>query len=205
MLSSIVAILFLGERPGVLGILGIIAIGIGIFFLTGGLRRNAHPKNRAAIIAGLLTGASIATYTVWDKYAVSVVHVSPILQDLLANPVQALFLTPLVWNRRTEISTYWRRNRPELFGVTILNPISYILILMAMTVAPVSQIAPVREVSTFFLVLLSEVGSLASNTSAAGSRPLPLSSSASLPLLMGNLIRWLVYGKSLAENDLFGH
>jgi drug/metabolite transporter (DMT)-like permease len=148
MLSSIVAILFLGERPGVLGILGIIAIGIGIFFLTGGLRRNAHPKNRAAIIAGLLTGASIATYTVWDKYAVSVVHVSPILQDLLANPVQALFLTPLVWNRRTEISTYWRRNRPELFGVTILNPISYILILMAMTVAPVSQIAPVREVST---------------------------------------------------------
>ena len=29
-----------------------------------------------------------------------------------------------------------------------MNPISYILILMAMTVAPVSQIASVREVST---------------------------------------------------------
>jgi drug/metabolite transporter (DMT)-like permease len=148
MLSSIVAILFLGERPGVFGILGITAIGIGIFFLTGGLQRIAHPKIRAAIIAGLLTGASIATYTVWDKYAVSVVHVSPILLDLLANPIQALFLTPLIWNRRAEISTYWRQQRSELFGVTLLNPISYILILMAMTVAPVSQIAPVREVST---------------------------------------------------------
>jgi len=147
MLSSMVAILFLGERPGVLGILGIMAIGVGIFFLAGGIR-NPHPDIRAAIIAGLLTGMSIATYTVWDKYAVSVIYVSPILLDLLANPLQALLLTPLVWNRRADISTYWKQSRPELFGVTILNPISYILILLAMTVAPVSQIAPVREVST---------------------------------------------------------
>jgi drug/metabolite transporter (DMT)-like permease len=147
MLSSIVAILFLGERPGVLGILGIMAIGVGIFFLAGGIR-NPHPDIRAAIIAGLLTGMSIATYTVWDKYAVSVIYVSPILLDLLANPLQALLLTPLVWNRRADISTYWKQSRPELFGITILNPISYILILRAMTVAPVSQIAPVREVST---------------------------------------------------------
>jgi drug/metabolite transporter (DMT)-like permease len=148
MLSSIVAILFLDERPGVFGVFGITAIGSGIFLLTGGLQRDVHPMSRAAIIPGLLTGASIATYTIWDKYAVSVVNVSPILLDLLANPIQALLLTPLVWNRRAEVPTYWRRYRPELFGVTILNPISYILILMAMTIAPVSQIAPVREVST---------------------------------------------------------
>ena len=147
MLSSMVAILFLGERPGVLGILGIMAIGVGIFFLAGGIR-NPHPDIRAAIRAGLLTGMSIATYTVWDKYAVSVIYVSPILLDLLANPLQALLLTPLVWNRRADISTYWKQSRPELFGIAILNPISYILILLAMTVAPVSQIAPVREVST---------------------------------------------------------
>jgi drug/metabolite transporter (DMT)-like permease len=148
MLSSFVAIIFLGERPSVLGLLGIAAIGLGIFFLAGGIGRDPRPGNKAAILAGLLTGASIATYTVWDKFAVSVVHVSPILLDLLANPLQALLLTPLVWNRRKDLSIYWRRDRLELFGVTILNPISYILILIAMTVAPVSQIAPVREVST---------------------------------------------------------
>jgi drug/metabolite transporter (DMT)-like permease len=102
----------------------------------------------AAVAAGLLTGASIATYTVWDKYAVSVVHVSPILLDLLANPIQALLLTPPVWSRRAEILRYWNQNKPELLSVTILNPISYILVLVAMTVAPVSQIAPVREIST---------------------------------------------------------
>ena len=65
-----------------------------------------------------------------------------------------LLLTPLVWNRRADISTYWRQNSLELFGVAILNPISYILILMAMTVAPISQIAPVREISTLIGALI---------------------------------------------------
>ena len=55
-----------------------------------------HPSIRAAIIAGLLISTSIATYTVWDKYVVSVIHVSQILLDLLANPLQALLLTPLL-------------------------------------------------------------------------------------------------------------
>jgi len=77
-----------------------------------------------------------------------VAHVSPILLDLLGNPVQAFLLTPLVWRQRTEIAKYWATNKPELFGVTILNPISYILVLIAMTGAPVSQIAPTREIST---------------------------------------------------------
>ena len=76
------------------------------------------------------------------------VHVSPILLDLLVNPIQAILLTPTVWNRRAEISRYWKQNKPDLIGVTIVNPISYILILVAMTAASVSQIAPVREVST---------------------------------------------------------
>jgi len=148
MLSSLVAILFLGERPSTLGILGIAAIGAGIFLLTGGIHRGEHAQITAVVVADLLTGMTIAAYTVWDKYAVSVVHISPILLDLLGNPVQALLLTPLVWRQRTDIPKYWGRNRRELFGVTLLNPISYILILIAMTRAPVSQIAPAREMST---------------------------------------------------------
>ena len=154
MLSSLVAILFLGERPSGLGTLGIVAIGAGILFLSAGIRTSRNPKISAAVLAGLLTGTSIAAYTVWDKYAVSVMHVSPILLDLLGNPVQALLLTPLVWRQRGDAHKYWAGNRLELFGVTILNPISYILVLSAMTVAPVSQIAPTREVSTLIGALV---------------------------------------------------
>jgi drug/metabolite transporter (DMT)-like permease len=154
MISSVAAILFLGERPGVSGILGITAICAGIFFLTGGVRTTVNPKTNAAVLAGLLTGASIAGYTIWDKYAVSQVHVSPILLDLLGNPVQAILLTPLVWRQRQHIQKYWAENRFELFGVTILSPISYILVLTALTSAPVSQIAPTREVSTLIGALV---------------------------------------------------
>jgi drug/metabolite transporter (DMT)-like permease len=148
MLSSLAAIIILGERPGWFGIFGIVAIGIGIFFLTGGISKAGRPKIEAAIVAGLLTGLSIAAYTIWDKYAVSSVKVSPILLDLLANPILALLLTPMVWHQRQDVVRYWRKNRAELIGVTLANPISYILILSVMTFAPVSQVAPMREVST---------------------------------------------------------
>src|ERR1700678_3829724 len=148
MLSSLAAIVFLGERPGLFGILGILAIGVGIFWLTSCIRKEESPKIEAAVVAGLLTGLSIAAYTVWDKYAVSSVHISPVLLDLLANPVQALLLTPMVWYQRKDIARYWTTNRAELCGVTLANPISYILILSVMTVSPVTQIAPMREIST---------------------------------------------------------
>jgi drug/metabolite transporter (DMT)-like permease len=147
-LSSLAAIIFLGERPGLFGILGIVAIGIGIFCLTAGTRKSGRVGVEGAVVAGLLTGLSIAAYTVWDKYAVSSVHVSPVLLDLLANPLLALLLMPMVWHQRNDIKRYWALNRAELFGVTLANPISYILILSVMTVAPVSQIAPMREIST---------------------------------------------------------
>jgi drug/metabolite transporter (DMT)-like permease len=112
-LSAIFAILFLRERPGVLGVVGIALIGVGIFFLAGGLQRAWNPNMRAAIIAGLLTGVAIASYTVWDKYAISVVHVSPILLDLLASPVQALLLTPLLWDRRADLESIGEKIGPS--------------------------------------------------------------------------------------------
>jgi hypothetical protein len=72
---------------------------------------------------GLPPARPIVTFTLWDKCAVSVVHVSPFLPDLLTNPIQASFNSPLVWSRRVEVATYSRRNTIELFAVNILNPI----------------------------------------------------------------------------------
>ncbi len=54
----------------------------------------------------------------------------------------------MVWRERQNIRRYFIRNRAELVGLTLANPISYILILSVMVVAPVSQIAPMREIST---------------------------------------------------------
>jgi multidrug transporter EmrE-like cation transporter len=50
MISSLVAILFLGERPSTERMLGIAAIGVGICFLAGGIRPNAYPAKAGATV-----------------------------------------------------------------------------------------------------------------------------------------------------------
>jgi drug/metabolite transporter (DMT)-like permease len=54
------------------------------------------------------------------------------------------------------ITEYWRLNRLELVGVTLLNPVFYTLVLTTMVVAPVSQVAPIREMSTLIGAFLGD-------------------------------------------------
>jgi multidrug transporter EmrE-like cation transporter len=79
LLSSMVAILLLGEQISALGLFGILGVVGGVFLIAGGpgLLRAAHdPAQRQRVhkgmAYGLLTGAFIASYTVVDGYAVKV-------------------------------------------------------------------------------------------------------------------------------------
>jgi drug/metabolite transporter (DMT)-like permease len=49
--------------------------------------------------------------------------------------------------RRKEARALWRAHKPEVLGVAILSPLSYILVLMALVFTPVSYVAPAREIS----------------------------------------------------------
>jgi drug/metabolite transporter (DMT)-like permease len=42
---------------------------------------------------------------------------------------------------------HWREHKPYIFGMALLSPIAYVLVLTAMTFTPVSYVAPAREVS----------------------------------------------------------
>ena len=71
LLATAAAIVLLGERPGTVALLGIALITIGVFMLTmepGNARKAGWGKS---VVYGLLTGAFIAAYTIWDKHAVS--------------------------------------------------------------------------------------------------------------------------------------
>ena len=48
----------------------------------------------------------------------------------------------------------WRHDRRAILGVGILSPLAYILVLVALTLAPVSVVAPGREASIVFATLL---------------------------------------------------
>ncbi|MDQ6940925.1 MAG: DMT family transporter [Candidatus Eremiobacteraeota bacterium] len=155
LLASVAAVLFMGERPGIVGSLGIAAIVGGIFVATGA---TLHVRRaRVSLGYGLATGATIAAYTLWDKHAVSALAIVPVVYEVGHNCVQTVLMAPLAWSsarRRAALGPTWRAYRTELLGVAVLSPLGYILVLFALVVAPVSLVAPAREVSIVFGALL---------------------------------------------------
>jgi drug/metabolite transporter (DMT)-like permease len=154
LLSSIAAVVFLGERPGVLGAIGIAAIVGGIFLATGATLRVPHV--RTSVVYGLATGATIAAYTLWDKHVVAALAFSPVLYEVSRAVVQSVIMAPLVVGRerRAALAATWRECRREVGGIAVLSPIAYVLVLFALAQAPVSLVAPAREISIVFGALL---------------------------------------------------
>jgi drug/metabolite transporter (DMT)-like permease len=161
LLSSLVASVFLGEHISALGGLGIVAVVGGVFLVAGGpelFRQAPDPLQRARIrkgvVYGLLTGVFIASYTVLDGYAVKVLLLSPILLDYFGNFVRLAFLLPAVLRDRPAAALLWAKQWKYAVLVGVISPVSYVLVLYAMRVAPLSHVAPAREVSMLFAALL---------------------------------------------------
>jgi drug/metabolite transporter (DMT)-like permease len=55
---------------------------------------------------------------------------------------------------RTTLATVLRTERRAVIGIGLLSPSAYILVLAALTIAPVSYVAPGREISILFGALL---------------------------------------------------
>lgn len=160
LLASAAAIALFDERPGPLGAAGILLIVSGVFLLAwepdSGSRGSAKKKKWLGMAFGLLTGVFIASYTLWDKYAVSDLSLSPILYYWAFNSVEALLLTPLALRDKEKVRAAWRAHWLETLGVAVLSPLSYVLVLIALVFTPVSQVAPAREVSILIGTLMGE-------------------------------------------------
>ncbi len=107
-----------------------------------------------AITFAGLTGLFIASYTLWDKHAVTTLHTPPLLQGYAAFPIMSLAFAPLALRDRPRLALVWRSYRPQVLGAAFLTPLAYILVLVALSFTAVSAIAPAREVSVLFGVLL---------------------------------------------------
>ena len=107
-----------------------------------------------AIGYALATGVFIASYTLWDKYAVATLRTPAILQGYACFPVIVTAFAPLVLRDRGRLAEVWRSFRPQVLGAALLAPLAYILVLTALSFTAVSAVAPAREVSVLFGVLL---------------------------------------------------
>ena len=95
-----------------------------------------------------------ASYTVLDGYAVKVLLLSPILVDYLGNFVRLIFLAPFVLKDIPTAREHWRKQWKYAVIVGTISPVSYVLVLYAMQLAPLSHVAPAREVSMLFAALI---------------------------------------------------
>jgi len=142
-LSTIGAVLLLGERPSAVTLAGGALVVAGVLLI--GLRPG-HAEARS-IEFGVGAGLFIAAYTLWDTHAVEDLAVAPLVQLWASDTVRAGVLTPYVWRRREVAAATWAKHRPEVLAVAVLSPLAYVLVLTALTISPVSAVAPAREVS----------------------------------------------------------
>jgi drug/metabolite transporter (DMT)-like permease len=156
MLAAIAGIVLLGERPGPVTIVGIALIIAGVVAISvpGRDLPPATGTSLKAVGFALVTGTFIASYTIWDKYAVATLHTPPVLQGYATFPFMAAVFWPFARADKARLGRVWREFRPQVLGAAVLAPLAYMLVLAALSFTAVSAIAPAREVSVLFGVVL---------------------------------------------------
>lgn len=153
LLSVILAILLLGERPSWVALVGaaVVIVGVLVIGFAGG--RSRAEDNRAGVLYGLVVGVMIAVYTLWDASAVTVAGMPPLGLYWGSIVFQLLLLAPAALRDRQQTAAVARKHWVAVLLFGVLSPLAYILILIAIQLAPVSIIAPAREVSVVLVGL----------------------------------------------------
>jgi drug/metabolite transporter (DMT)-like permease len=161
LLVPILAAVFLGERLSPLGAGGVALIVGGVLTLhlpalsLRGVRALAGALGQLGTRYALLTGVFIAGYSTLDKRGVALVQ--PALYSYLLFCGIAVALLPLLVGQGTKVAAEWGRSRRAIVVVGLLCPLSYGLVLAALTLAPVSYVSPAREVSVVIAAVLGAV------------------------------------------------
>lgn len=130
------------------GWLGVCCIVAGLFAISGVARRGKPgDADYRSLLLALAVGCCITGYVMTDKMVLN--WLSPVSLIELGNLAYVLALLPAVLKSRG-IRREWTANRRTILLGTIFSPGSYLLFLLAMTLAPLSHIAPIREIGTVF-------------------------------------------------------
>lgn len=149
LLVPFMAVLFLDESLSPMGWVGVAAIVAGILFLSE-IRLRQRSSARAPLLA-FAVGLCIAGYIVVDKMALNYFPAVIVLQATNVGNVLVLTWAAL---RSRAIGQELRVNWKTMLLGGVLAPGGYLLFLFAVSLAPVAQLAPMREIGTVFGTLL---------------------------------------------------
>jgi drug/metabolite transporter (DMT)-like permease len=155
LLVGMAALVFLGERPSILGASGIVLIVVGVYALhltsfdRRGLFRPIRALRERASQLALLVGVTIAAYSLIDKVGVG--YVSPVLYIYLIFLVAGVVLAPyMLLARRSAVIVEWRAHWLTILAASMLFVAAYLLVLFAFTTTRVAYVSAVREMSVVF-------------------------------------------------------
>ena len=154
-LSVVGAMLVFGERPSALALTGAALVVAGILVMSWSRGGRRGPDAGRSIAFALATGVCIAAYTLWDNKGVTIL--APVLYSFGQDVTRATLMAPVVLTKadgRRQVAAAFRDQRRAVLAVGVLSPGAYILVLIALTMAPVSYVAPAREVSILFGAVL---------------------------------------------------
>lgn len=152
------ALIFLGERPTPIGVVGILIVVIGLYLVNLSalsewkrpLLSFRSPAARWAVITGLL----ISIYSAIDKVGMRYVDPLPYLYLFLFVTWIALAAQWLNPDRRlalrAELKPDVKRSLLKATVVALSGSGAYALVLAALRLSPVSYVSPVRELSVVF-------------------------------------------------------
>jgi uncharacterized membrane protein len=151
----ILAVVVLREQLSLAGAVGIAFVVVGIYAIhlkSFSLKTLFEPFTAirsAGSIWALLTGCTIAAYSLVDK--VGVKSVNPAVYIYFVFLIPLIFLTPYVLAKeRGALKPEWQLNKGTIMVVGFLVAFTYLLVLFAMQTSNVSYVVAVREVSIVF-------------------------------------------------------
>lgn len=154
LLSTIGAIFLFAERPTGIVLTGTVVICLGVIILTGDPRSLMKSVALPGIIYGVLTGFVVATYTLWDAYAMNQAAIAPLMFQGGLSVIRMFILLPFMLNRGDEVRKAWQIDKWHIIGIAILSSLAYLIILFVLGFAPVSYVAPMRTLSILIGVLM---------------------------------------------------
>lgn len=160
MLVPILAVLILSESIGGLAIIGIVAIVLGIYTVSWWGNLAALLRDPLGMVKdsgtryAILTGITIASYTIIDKRGVG--HVEPFLYMYFMTLGSAVGLAPYILGNWSvaQVGRELRANMGPILVSGLLTFSAYGMVLTAFSLSRVSYVAPAREVGIVVGVLL---------------------------------------------------
>ena len=155
LITTVGAIIFIGEVPEGLTVLGIVVLSFGALLMSLRGSSDLSKFNRRAVGFALLTSMLIAGYTLTDGYGVRLANTASsyaawlfFCDGLCSIAIGFLYRGRGLLN---VLASEWKTNL--LTGGLLAG--SYWIIMWAMTKAPIASIAALRETSILFAMIIS--------------------------------------------------